>query len=99
MVVGNPAQLEAERARRETEREQGPGLAPGEEERVFERYYRGAERSGQPGLGLGLYLARRVVEQHGGRLVAERPAAGGGRFVCRLPASCELEQGLGERSA
>jgi signal transduction histidine kinase len=66
--------------------DQGPGLAPGEEERVFERYYRGAERRDQPGLGLGLYLARRVVERHGGRLTAERPATSGGCFICRLPA-------------
>ncbi len=72
----------------------GPGLAEGESEAVFTPFWRGAQgrardaagRSGDPvGLGLGLAIARRVVEQHGGRLTAENRAGGGARFTIELP--------------
>ncbi len=54
-------------------------LAPGMEERIFEKFVRLDEQSGQPGLGLGLYLARRIVEQHQGTLRAHNR---GERRVC-----------------
>ncbi len=45
----------------------GPGIEPADRERIFERFYRGraARASAVPGSGLGLYLARRLVEAHG----------------------------------
>ena len=62
----------------------GPGLAPGEENKVFEKFYRGP---GTPagGLGLGLSIARQLVEAHAGQIVAQNQENGGARFSIRLP--------------
>ena len=62
----------------------GPGLAPGEDSKVFEKFYRGP---GTPagGLGLGLSIARQLVEAHSGQIVAQNRAEGGSRFSIRLP--------------
>ena len=64
--------------------DQGPGLAPGEETKVFEKFYRGA---GKPagGLGLGLAIARQLVEVHGGTITARNRVTGGACFTIRLP--------------
>ncbi len=48
----------------------GPGIPAGDEERIFARFYRGQGHQ-QEGYGLGLYLARRLVGQHGGRIWVE----------------------------
>jgi len=63
----------------------GPGLAPGEAERVFEPFVRGAAAGSSDGSGLGLALVRRIAEAHGGfvRAVAAGP---GTRFEVVLPA-------------
>ncbi|HWE82503.1 MAG TPA: ATP-binding protein [Gaiellaceae bacterium] len=65
----------------------GPGVAAGEEERIFEPGVRGrvGEANGTAGSGLGLSLARRLVESVSGDIEAE-PDAAGGRFVVELPA-------------
>lgn len=71
--------------------DRGPGLPPGDEERVFERHVSG--RSG--GSGLGLSVAREIARAHDGALHAERRDGGGARFVARLPT---LEARLGDES-
>lgn len=63
----------------------GPGVPPGLAEKIFEKYYRVGESSGTPGLGLGLYLSRRIVMQHGGRLYLDTARNPGASFVCWLP--------------
>jgi signal transduction histidine kinase len=67
----------------------GPGVAPGDREKVFERFARlqeGRSRD-QGGTGLGLALSRRIVEHHGGRIHVEEAPAGGANFVVSLPAA------------
>ncbi len=64
----------------------GPGVPPEERERIFERFARSdSSRSRDTGgAGLGLAIAREIVEAHGGRITLE-PSAAGARFVVRLP--------------
>ncbi len=62
----------------------GPGLAPGEENKVFEKFYRGPATA-PGGLGLGLSIARQLVEAHGGQIAAQNREEGGSRFSIRLP--------------
>jgi two-component system, OmpR family, sensor kinase len=71
-----------------TVRDHGAGLAPGEQDRVFDAFYRPAgssERSG--GWGLGLSLVRQIAQHHGGSVRYQTPAEGGASFVVDLP--CE----------
>jgi len=53
----------------------GSIIPAGDEERVFTKFYRGNNGHSQPGYGLGLYLTRRLVEQHGGRIWVESSPA------------------------
>jgi two-component system, NtrC family, sensor histidine kinase HydH len=59
----------------------GPGVPPSERERIFEPFHTTRTR----GTGLGLAVARRVVEQHGGSISVENAAAGGAIFSVVLP--------------
>jgi signal transduction histidine kinase len=60
----------------------GPGLAEAEADRVFQPFVTGKAR----GTGLGLFIARRVAEAHGGTLTAGRSDdLGGARFEARIP--------------
>jgi two-component system OmpR family sensor kinase len=66
----------------------GPGIPPAQRERVFERYARLDQPRGRPGagLGLGLYVARRLARASGGDLRATDPPGGhGARLELRLP--------------
>ena len=57
-------------------RDWGRGIEEGEENLVFGRFYRGKNVSGEKGFGLGLYLAREIVHQHGGFLKLKRQEPG-----------------------
>ncbi len=63
----------------------GPGLAEGDEDKIFEKFYRGKAVAGQSGVGLGLSICRAVVEAHGGRIWAENRPEGGASFNFSLP--------------
>jgi signal transduction histidine kinase len=62
----------------------GPGIPPEDLPRVFDRFYRSANATGD-GAGLGLAIAAWIVERHGGRIEASNRAGGGARFVARVP--------------
>jgi two-component system sensor histidine kinase KdpD len=65
----------------------GPGVAPGDEEKIFEPFYRGVRvPDGVRGTGLGLSIARQLAEAQQGSLRYERRDGGGSRFVLDLPA-------------
>ncbi|MYM99167.1 ATP-binding protein, partial [Duganella vulcania] len=63
----------------------GPGLPPGREEAVFEKFTRGERESAKPGVGLGLAICRAIVDAHGGRIHAAPSPLGGAAFVMTLP--------------
>ena len=72
----------------------GPGIAPEERERVFERFSRGStgrRRGLGDGTGLGLAIVSQHVQQHGGRVWVEDRPDGGARFVVELPGQVEDE--------
>jgi two-component system sensor histidine kinase KdpD len=66
--------------------DRGPGLPPGGEARIFEKFYRG-QPAGPPGAGLGLAICRGIVHAHGGTIVAEQRDGGGALFRIVLPLS------------
>jgi signal transduction histidine kinase len=65
----------------------GPGIAPADRERIFERFYRvDASRStATGGSGLGLAIVRSLLEVHGGTITADERPGGGARFTFTLP--------------
>jgi two-component system sensor histidine kinase KdpD len=63
----------------------GPGLPPGREEAIFEKFTRGERESAKPGVGLGLAICRAIVEAHGGRIAAAPSPLGGAAFIITLP--------------
>ncbi|HEY6476964.1 MAG TPA: HAMP domain-containing sensor histidine kinase [Polyangia bacterium] len=67
--------------------DRGRGFAPGDETRVFERFYQGADPdAGSRGsLGLGLALVKRIAVAHGGRVHAANQPGGGARVALELP--------------
>jgi signal transduction histidine kinase len=72
--------------------DRGAGLAPGEEEEVFERFQRGsAGRSGPKGSGLGLPIARELMERWGGTARIANREGGGARAVLELPTAGAAE--------
>src|SRR4029450_5341707 len=63
----------------------GEGIAPQDLDRVFEPFYLGAPARSGRGAGLGLALAKRIVEALGGRISAENALTHGARFAVVLP--------------
>jgi len=65
--------------------DRGPGIPRGEEERVFQKFTRLADRAAPGGAGLGLAICRGIVAAHGGRIWVEPRPGGGARFRFSLP--------------
>ncbi|HEV2902092.1 MAG TPA: ATP-binding protein [Gaiellaceae bacterium] len=67
--------------------DEGPGLEPGEEEQVFERFARGSGGQGSPGTGLGLAIVATLARRWGGSARITNGEAGGARAEARFPAA------------
>jgi signal transduction histidine kinase len=83
----------------------GPGIAPGEEQAVFERFRRGSAGKSSPGTGLGLAIVQTLAQRWGGRASLSARPEGGTRAEIRLPAgdalpspNPELGEPIGARS-
>jgi two-component system sensor histidine kinase KdpD len=66
--------------------DRGPGIPECERARIFEKFYRlSSHRACVPGTGMGLAIARQIVEAHGGLLSVENREGGGARFSISIP--------------
>jgi two-component system, OmpR family, sensor histidine kinase KdpD len=65
--------------------DEGPGLPPGDPERLFAKFQRGRDEGNTGGAGLGLAICRAIIVAHGGTIAASQRPAGGARFVFTLP--------------
>jgi two-component system sensor histidine kinase KdpD len=66
--------------------DRGPGFPPGEEARLFDKFYRVRLESAQSGIGLGLAICKAIIAAHGGTISAANRAGGGAVFRLELPA-------------
>lgn len=78
----------------------GPGIPPDEQRRLFDRYYQARRaREKKTGLGLGLYIAKGLVDAHGGRIEVRSQPGRGSTFSVWLPAAQPRANGPAARSA
>lgn len=66
-------------------RDHGPGIPPRDRERLFGKFVRLSTAEGTRGSGLGLYICRGIIADHGGKLWADWPSDGGSTFSFSLP--------------
>ncbi|MBA2673790.1 hybrid sensor histidine kinase/response regulator [Ramlibacter sp.] len=66
-------------------KDQGPGIAPQDQERIFGQFERAEATSAVPGLGLGLFISRQIAQAHGGSLTVRSEPGAGAEFLLRLP--------------
>ena len=69
--------------------DQGVGIAPEDQARVFEQFVRVGDRRRVNGLGLGLYITKQLVEAHGGTIAVESAPGEGSTFTVVLPLAAE----------
>ena len=65
--------------------DRGPGISLEDRAHLFERYYRSRTHAVAEGLGLGLYITKRLVESHGGRINVDSRPGEGSNFSFTLP--------------
>ena len=70
----------------------GPGISPETLPLIFTRYFTGDRRRQKIGSGLGLYICRRIIENHGGQIHAESQLGQGARFIINLPLKALYEE-------
>ncbi|HEY0096635.1 MAG TPA: sensor histidine kinase, partial [Archangium sp.] len=87
-AAGSPVELSVTREGPEAVlviTDKGPGIPEKDQARLFNRFERAAPMKHYGGLGLGLYVAREIVQAHGGSISMHSPPEGGARFTVRLP--------------
>ena len=90
---GKPVQVVVESSGQEASvsvRDRGIGIAPQDQARIFEQFERAVGKQVAPGLGLGLYITRQIVEAHGGRIEVQSSPGEGSAFTVRLPRRAPL---------
>jgi signal transduction histidine kinase len=75
-------------------RDQGIGIAPDQQRRLFQRFARAAGRGAPGGIGLGLWISRQLVDAHGGSIRVESALGEGSSFIVELP----CRPALGDRA-
>ncbi len=72
----------------------GPGLPPGAETKVFDKFFRGttATPDGRRGVGLGLAICQGIIQAHGGKISAANRSGGGAEFVISIPCQQQSPQ-------
>lgn len=65
--------------------DEGPGIAPEDVDRIWDRLYRADKSRSEAGLGLGLSFVKAIVEAHGGAVSVTTKPGGGARFLIRVP--------------
>jgi signal transduction histidine kinase len=68
-----------------TVRDEGPGIALDDQERIFGQFERATESESLPGMGLGLWLVRRIATAHGGTVKLDSVPGQGATFSVLLP--------------
>ncbi|MNI23514.1 Signal-transduction histidine kinase senX3 [compost metagenome] len=76
--------------------DRGPGIEEQEQARVFEPHFRRSAHRETQGMGIGLYLARRICQNQGGSLTLQSKVGVGTRFVITLPASAPGQSGANQ---
>ena len=66
-------------------RDEGIGLSPEQQEKLFSRFYRAGNHKGISGLGLGLYLTKQIIDRHEGKLHLRSESGEGSEFTFTLP--------------
>jgi two-component system sensor histidine kinase VicK len=77
-----------------TVRDDGPGIPTDQQERIFDKFYVVTDSRNLAGVGLGLYIARQLVELHGGQIWVESEPGKGCAFHVVLPTEREDPSGL-----
>jgi signal transduction histidine kinase len=80
---------------RMTVADDGEGIPEGTEERIFERFFQADASRARSGAGLGLSIARWLVEQHGGSISASNNEGGGAIFSVELPSAPSVDARVG----
>ena len=76
--------------------DQGPGISDDGQARIFEVFHREDSIAHLPGLGLGLYIAKQIVESHGGTLSVDSEPGHGATFELQVPLAVDVPlAGLG----
>ena len=63
----------------------GEGISPEDQEKIFDRFYKGDQSRSTPGTGLGLTICQRIIDLHGGSISVESAVGEGSRFCVKLP--------------